>query len=116
MKQSKKIAWNLAREMSLEELTDREGLKEQLYVMADVSDDFRNSLIEIGIKEIAKQCRRYAQGFEECDVDQGKEKEETWTFQEVQSIVNLVRAGKSVQIAPYDMDVDDDPYVYRQRW
>lgn len=41
---------------------------------------------------------------------------ETWTLQEVQSIVDLVRAGKPVQIAPYDPDVDDDPYIVRPCW
>ena len=66
MKQSKKIAWSLARDMTLEELADKETVSEQLRIMVGVSDDFRDTLAEVGINEIAKQCRKIAEGFRDC--------------------------------------------------
>lgn len=117
MKQSKEIAWMLAKTMSREELADKTGVTEELRIMADVSDDFRDRLVEVGIREVAKQCKKLAQSLDECDAILTEEAEgKTWTLREVQSIVELVRAGKPVQIAPYDPDVDDDPYIVRPCW
>lgn len=42
--------------------------------------------------------------------------EETRTLREVQSIVDAVRAGQQVQIAYYDPEEDDDPYVHKACW
>lgn len=118
MKQSKQIAWDLARIMSQEELADKEGVSEEVYIRAGVSEDFQDKLIEVGIKEVAKQCKRLAKGFEECSAISAEEETEgrTWTLQEVQSIVDLVRAGKPVQIAYYAPEEDDDPYVHKACW
>lgn len=38
------------------------------------------------------------------------------TLDEVQMIVDAVRAGERVQIAYYDPEIDDDPYVVRAAW
>lgn len=117
MKQSKEIAWILAKTMSREELADKTGVTEELRIMADVSEDFRDRLVEVGIKAVAKKCKNLAQSLDECDdILTEKAEGKTWTLQEVQSIVDLVRAGKPVQIAPYDPDVDDDLYVVRACW
>ena len=42
--------------------------------------------------------------------------EETRTLREVQSIVDAVRAGQQVQIAYYDPEEDDNPYVHKACW
>lgn len=38
------------------------------------------------------------------------------TLEEVSMIVQAVRAGERVQVAYYDPEIDDDPYVVRAAW
>lgn len=38
------------------------------------------------------------------------------TLGEVQSIVDAVQAGLTVQVDYYDPETDDDPYVYKVMW
>lgn len=68
MKKSKRIAWNLARDLGPEELSDKEAALESIYLQADSSEQFKERVFEVGAAEIAKQCRKLAAGFKESGV------------------------------------------------
>lgn len=62
MKDSKNIAQELFEDLTTEEMADKKVVAEQIRMMADESENFENRVFEIGVREIAKQCKKLVKG------------------------------------------------------
>ena len=62
MKDSKNIAQELFEDLTTEEMTNKNVVAEQIRMMADENESFENRVFEIGVREIAKQCKKLVKG------------------------------------------------------
>lgn len=57
MKEVKRIALEVAKNLPRESLQDKKTVSERIQLLADENEAFSNRVFEIGLKQIVKKCR-----------------------------------------------------------
>lgn len=69
MKDSKRIAMELTEDYVPSDMLNKELMINQLHLVANEDGNMKDRILEVGIKEIVKQCRKQVSGREDVDFD-----------------------------------------------